>query len=103
MPIDTSLLKIEAMDVDADAKPISYEIINSTFKPLIDVGESINASNVFRMNPSTGELRTARSLVHFVDGVFRLNIKANNSDKQERFSNLTVQVNIVSKDVFDYN
>lgn len=95
VPIDTSLLKIEATDIDADAKPIIYEIINSTFKPLIDVGETVNASNVFRLNANNGELRTARSLVHFVDGMFRLNIRANNSDESGRDSNMTVQVLIV--------
>lgn len=95
VPIDTSLLKIEATDIDADAKPLIYEIINSTFKPQVDVGESVNASNVFRLNPNSGELRTARSLVHFVDGMFRLHIRANNSDVAQRDSNMTVQVRYV--------
>lgn len=93
VPIDTALLKIEAVDIDADAKPINYEIVNSTFKPLVDVGETVNASNVFRLNPTTGELRTARSLVHFVDGVFRLNVKANNSEEEDKDNNMTIQVN----------
>lgn len=92
VPVDTALIKLEATDADADAEPIVYEIINSTFKPLIELGEPDNATNVFRLNSNTGELRTARSLVHFVDGVFRLNVIANNSNITNRESHMTLQV-----------
>lgn len=92
VPVDTSLLKIEATDIDASAEPIQYEIVNSTFKPLIDLSHPDNATNVFRLIPDSGELRTARSLLHFVDGVFTLNVSANNSELVHRHSYMNVQV-----------
>lgn len=92
VPVDTTLLKLEATDVDAHASPIHYEIVNSTFKPLIDLGELDNGTNVFRLIPDSGELRTARSLLQFVDGMFKLNISANNSEMADKKSYMNIQV-----------
>jgi len=97
VPVDTSLLTLEAVDIDADSQPITYRLVNSTFFSLapsvIDtVPVSSNHSTVFRLDNETGELRTAGSMVGFVDGFFKLQVTANNSDVADREVNTSIKV-----------
>ncbi|KDR10809.1 Cadherin-23 [Zootermopsis nevadensis] len=93
VPVD----KKEANDIDSDAQPITYSLVNSTFFSLapsiIDtVPVSANHSAVFRLDNKTGELRTASSMVGFVDGFFELDVTANNSEFSGREVNTTVKI-----------
>lgn len=97
VPVDTSLLTLETFDVDSDSQPVTYRLVNSTFFSLapsiIDtVPVSANHSTVFRLENETGELRTAGSMVGFVDGFFELQVTANNSDVAGREVNATIKV-----------
>jgi len=97
VPVDTSLLTLEAADIDADSQPVTYRLVNSTFFSLapsvIDtVPVSSNHSTVFRLDNETGELRTAGSMVGFVDGFFKLQVTANNSDVPGREVNTSIKV-----------
>lgn len=53
---------------------------------------SANHGTVFRLDNETGELRTASSMVGFVDGFFELKVTANNSDVAGREVNTTIKV-----------
>lgn len=97
VPVDTSLLTLEAVDIDSDSQPITYRLANSTFFSLapsiIDtVPVSANHSTVFRLHNETGELRTASSMVGFVDGFFELQVTANNTEVAGREVNTTIKV-----------
>ncbi|PNF39070.1 hypothetical protein B7P43_G04343 [Cryptotermes secundus] len=97
VPVDTSLLTLEAVDIDSDSQPITYRLANSTFFSLapsvIDtVPVSANHSTVFRLNNETGELRTASSMVGFVDGFFELQVTANNTEVAGREVNTTIKI-----------
>ncbi|XP_044726882.1 cadherin-23 [Chrysoperla carnea] len=95
VPVDTSILNLEANDIDPDALPIQYDILMANFTPLIDFGDKLNASDVFRLDENTGDLRTVKSLVNYVDGVFTLIVRANNSILVDHYTNTTVQIYIV--------
>lgn len=60
-----------------------------TFKRIVF---RLNASDVFRLDENTGDLRTVKSLVNYVDGVFTLIVRANNSILVDHYTNTTVQV-----------
>lgn len=102
VPIDTSLLTLEAVDVDADSAPMRYSLAAASFHALpassgaagADLDEQ--ARGVFRLDAETGELRTAASMQQFVDGYFTLRVAATNTPDQEanntRRANATVKV-----------
>lgn len=97
VPVDTSLLTLEAVDIDSDSQPITYRLVNSTFFSLapsiIDtVPMPANHSTVFRLDNETGELRTASSMVGFVDGFFELQVTANNTEVPDREVNTTIKI-----------
>ncbi|PSN50227.1 hypothetical protein C0J52_07794 [Blattella germanica] len=97
VPVDTALLTLEAHDIDSEAKPIAYRLVNSTFFSLapsiIDtVPVPANLSMVFRLDNRTGELRTASSMVGFVDGFFELQVTANNTDIPGKEANTTIKI-----------
>ncbi|KAJ9597159.1 hypothetical protein L9F63_026952, partial [Diploptera punctata] len=97
VPVDTALLTMEAVDIDSDSKPITYKLVNTTFFSLapsvIDtMPVAANHSMVFRLDNRTGELRTASSMVAFVDGFFELQVSANNTDIPGRQANTTVKI-----------
>jgi hypothetical protein len=97
VPVDTSLLTLEVVDIDSDSQPITYSLVNSTFFSLapsiIDtVSVPANYSAVFRLDNRTGELRTASSMVGFVDGFFELEVTANNSEVSGKEVNTTIKV-----------
>jgi hypothetical protein len=97
VPVDTSLLTVEAADIDSDSQPITYRLVNSTFFSLapsiIDtVPVPANHSTVFRLDNKTGELRTASSMVGFVDGFFELQVTANNTEIPGKEANTTIKV-----------
>ena len=88
---------MEAIDTDSDSKPITYRLVNTTFFSLapsvIDtMPVAANHSMVFRLDNRTGELRTASSMVAFVDGFFELLVSANNTDMLGRDANTTIKV-----------
>lgn len=41
VPVDTSILNLEANDIDPDALPIQYDILMANFTPLIDFGDKL--------------------------------------------------------------
>jgi hypothetical protein len=97
VPADTSLLTLEAVDIDSDSLPMTYRLVNSTFFSLapsiIDtVPVPANHSTVFRLDNETGELRTASGMVAFVDGFFELQVTANNTEVVGREVNTTIKV-----------
>jgi hypothetical protein len=88
---------LETVDIDSDSLPITYRLVNSTFFSLapsiIDtVPVPANHSTVFRLDNETGELRTASSMVGFVDGFFELQVTANNTQVVGREVNSTIKV-----------
>ena len=104
VPIDTSLLTLEAVDADADSAPMRYWLASATFHPLAGPGaisgrQDEQAQGVFRLDTETGELRTAASMQQFVDGYFTLKVAAVNTPEPEvdksRRANATVKVFVV--------
>ncbi|XP_063220299.1 cadherin EGF LAG seven-pass G-type receptor 3 isoform X2 [Bacillus rossius redtenbacheri] len=97
VPVDTTLLTLEVVDKDSSALPVSYKLVNTTFFSLspsvIDtVLVPTNNSIVFQLDEQTGELRTAGSMLSFVDGYFEMKVTANNSDQPGREANTTVKI-----------
>ncbi|KAI5631942.1 cadherin domain-containing protein [Phthorimaea operculella] len=95
VPIDTNVATIKAIDKDPDALPIRYEIVNMTFESPIKSKSSSNISDVIMLNNETGELKIMRNLIHYADGIFRMVIRANNSNDPERYSDIFVEVVVV--------
>lgn len=84
VPIDTSLLFLEATDIDASSQTMIYNLVNTTFVSLAPstldvVSVQTDGNTTFRLDERTGELRTAGSMLAFVDGYFELLVNANNS------------------------
>ncbi|GLG95415.1 Cadherin-87A, partial [Gryllus bimaculatus] len=85
VPVDTSLLKLEAIDVDEDPAPIMYHLLNTTFYSLaVSVMDIVSVpadhEGAFQLNNITGDLHTAGSMLPYADGYFDLHIMANNTD-----------------------
>ncbi|KAJ1528348.1 hypothetical protein ONE63_006768 [Megalurothrips usitatus] len=107
VPVDTSLLTVEAEDADADSAPMRYWLAGATFHPLHGAALPLSPSpeqvqGVFRLDADTGELRTAAGMQQFVDGYFTLNVAATNipegnssSSSSSRRANATVKVFVV--------
>ncbi|KAG7299357.1 hypothetical protein JYU34_016291 [Plutella xylostella] len=94
VPIDTLIGKVKATDRDPEALPINYEIVNITFVSPIQK-EYKNISQVVVLNNMTGELRIMKNLMQYADGIFRLVIRANNSDDPDRYGDVLVEVVVV--------
>lgn len=105
VPIDTSLLTLEAVDADADSEAMRYWLAGASFHPLTtpashaaDLAPGLDelVQGVFRLDAETGELRTAASMQQFVDGYFTLRVAAANVHGPEanntRRANATVKV-----------
>ena len=93
VPIDTSLITLEAQDVDADALPINYNIGDVTFVSLVD--HSITKRSIpppLALNSKTGEIRTTGSLSSYADGYMEVPISANNSLVPGRETNVTLRI-----------
>lgn len=97
-PIDYPLLTAVAYDADSDAKPIFYQIVNTTFVPQFykrDNTTMDNVENLFIINNVTGEIRTGKSLADFVDGYFEIIVRANNSHLARRARHNKVKVYVI--------
>ncbi|PZC83942.1 hypothetical protein B5X24_HaOG206691 [Helicoverpa armigera] len=95
VPIDTLIATVKATDKDPDAKPIKYSIVNMTFESPIKGKSLNNISDVIVLNNVTGDLKIMKNLIHYADGIFRLVIRANNTEDLERFSDILVEVVVV--------
>lgn len=99
IPVDTHIVTVKAIDDDPDALKIDYSLKNVTFVPQYYVRDrskfSKNLTDLFSLNRETGELKTIKYLSSFVDGYFELIIKANNSDKENRFKENTIKIYVI--------
>lgn len=98
VPIDYPLVTVNAFDVDPDALPIFYQIVNTTFVPQFYKRDNATLGDVqdlFILNNATGEIRTGKSLADFVDGFFEIIIRANNSELVRRARHNKVKVYVI--------
>lgn len=98
VPIDYPLLTVTAFDLDPDALPIFYQIVNTTFVPQFYKRDNATLSDVqdiFILNNGTGEIRTGKSIADFVDGYFEIIIRANNSNSLRRVRHNKVKVYVI--------
>ncbi|KAK0090985.1 hypothetical protein PV326_003908 [Microctonus aethiopoides] len=93
VPIDTSLITLEAHDKDSDALPINYIMGKISFTSLAEPTMSKKEiPSYLSLNSKTGELRTTGSMSSFADGFMEIPITANNSQIPERATNVTLRV-----------
>ncbi|XP_034950821.1 cadherin EGF LAG seven-pass G-type receptor 1 isoform X2 [Chelonus insularis] len=93
VPIDTSLITIEAYDRDPDALPINYIMREVYFTSLAE--PSLSKKKIppyLTLNPKTGEIRTTGSMAGFADGFMEISITANNSKIPEKETNITLRI-----------
>ncbi|XP_045534163.1 cadherin-23 [Papilio machaon] len=95
VPVDTKIATVKATDKDPDALPIDYRIVNMNFESPIKCKSLNNLTDVMHLNNVTGELKIMKNLLHYADGIFRLVIRANNSQETNRFRDLLVEVVVV--------
>ncbi|XP_045446649.1 cadherin-23 [Melitaea cinxia] len=95
VPVDTVIATVKAIDKDPDALSIDYKIINMTFESPIKSKSSNNVTGVIVINNATGEMKIMKNLIHYADGIFRLTVRANNSNETGRYSDLHVEVVVV--------
>lgn len=98
VPIDYPLITVNAVDVDPDALPIFYQIVNTTFVPQFYKRDNASLGDVhdlFILNNATGEIRTGKSVADFVDGYFEIIIRANNSNSLRRVRHNKVKVFVI--------
>ncbi|KAL2722130.1 protocadherin-like wing polarity protein stan isoform X1 [Vespula maculifrons] len=93
VPIDTSLITLEAYDADSAALPINYYMSNVSFLSLVDPSMSswVTPSRL-SLNSQTGELRTIGSMSGYADGYMELVVTANNSAISGRETNITLRI-----------
>lgn len=97
IPPDTSLITLQAKDMDSDSPPMEYYIGSITFTRLGKYDNEINHMNntndkIFRMDVKTGELKTTNAMQKFTDGYFNIIVYANNTENPAKRSNVTVRV-----------
>ncbi|XP_017756092.1 PREDICTED: cadherin-23 [Eufriesea mexicana] len=93
VPIDTSLITLEAFDADSDALPINYSMGKASFTSLVDTSMSKREiPSHLSLNPQTGELRTTGSMSNYADGYMEIIISANNSVTPGRETNITLRI-----------
>lgn len=93
VPTDTSLITLEAQDVDADALPIKYSMGEVDFISLVD--QSMSKRSIpppLALNNQTGEIRTTGSLTLYADGYMEIPVSANNSIVPGRETNVTLRI-----------
>ncbi|XP_050342547.1 cadherin-23 [Nymphalis io] len=95
VPVDTVIATVKAIDKDPDALIIEYKIINMTFESPIKSKSSNNVTDVIVVNNVTGEIKIMKNLIHYADGIFRLIVRANNSNETQRYSDLYAEVVVV--------
>ncbi|XP_034183183.2 cadherin 74A [Osmia lignaria lignaria] len=93
VPIDTSLITLEAFDADSDALPINYSMGKASFTSLVDPSMSKREiPSHLTLNPQTGELRTSGSMSGYADGYMEIVVSANNSLTPGRETNITLRI-----------
>lgn len=93
VPIDTSLITLEAYDADSSAHPINYNMGKISFTSLVDPSMSQQEiPSYLSLNARTGELRTTGSMAGYADGFMEMTVSANNSVISERQMNITVRI-----------
>lgn len=98
IPVEYPLATVRAIDSDANATPLFYQIVNVTFVPQFykrDNGTVENVRDLFNLNNATAELRTAKSLADFVDGYFEILIRVNNVDQDRRVRHNRVRIFVI--------
>ncbi|KAL0099048.1 hypothetical protein PUN28_020237 [Cardiocondyla obscurior] len=93
VPIDTSLITLEADDADSSALPINYNMSKVSFTSLVD--PSMSQEKIppqLSLNARTGELRTTGSMAGFADGFMEMIVSANNSVTPGGETNITVRI-----------
>lgn len=98
IPVEYPLATVRAIDVDPNATPLFYQIVNVTFIPQFykrDNGTIDNVRDLFILNNSTAELRTAKSLADFVDGYFEILIRVNNIDQERRVRHNRLRIFVI--------
>ncbi|XP_014206917.1 cadherin-23 [Copidosoma floridanum] len=93
VPIDTSLITLEATDVDADALPINYNMGEVSFVSLVE--QTMSRGSIpppLALNNRTGEIRTTGSLSTYADGYMEVPVSANNSLVPSRDTNVTLRI-----------
>ncbi|XP_013185198.1 cadherin-87A [Amyelois transitella] len=95
VPIDTAIATVKATDKDPEALPIDYKIVNMSFESPIKSKSVNNITDVIILNNTTGELKIMKNLIHFADGVFRIIVRANNSQDLDRYGITLVEVVVV--------
>lgn len=93
VPIDTSLVTLEAMDEDSRAAPINYSMGKASFVSLVDPSKSKrDVSSHLTLNPTSGEIRTTGILSDYADGYLEIPVTANNSAEFGRLARSTLRV-----------
>ncbi|XP_057327404.1 cadherin-23 isoform X2 [Microplitis mediator] len=93
VPIDTSLITLEAYDEDSEALPINYAMGQVSFTSLAEPSMAKKKiPSYLALNPATGELRTTGSLAGFSDGFMEIPITANNSKIPGRDTKVTLRI-----------
>lgn len=98
VPIDSSLITVNAIDKDSDAGAMFYQLVNVTFVPQFykrDNSTIDGVKDIFILSNSTGEIRTAKSLADFVDGYFEILIRANNSELASRARHNKLKIYVI--------
>ncbi|CAG5042617.1 unnamed protein product [Parnassius apollo] len=98
VPVDTVVATVRAVDKDPDALSIDYRIVNMSFESPIKSKSLLllnNLTDVMVLDNVTGDLKIMKNLLHYADGIFRLVIRANNSQGADRYSDLMVEVVVV--------
>ncbi|XP_053602394.1 cadherin-87A [Plodia interpunctella] len=93
--VDTVIATVRATDLDPEAPPIDYKIMNMSFESPIKSKSMNNITDVIILNNTTGELKIMKNLIHFADGIFRVAVRANNSQELDRFGVVLVEVVVV--------
>jgi len=75
VPIDTLLLTLSASDLDSDAAPIIFQLESIKFSRF----GLVENKTYFSLDNSSGEIRTATSMIPFSEGFFTLSVSAMNS------------------------
>lgn len=97
VPADTLITTVQAIDVDPAAYPIHYSVSNISYVPQFYKRsvQPIRLTGLFTLHNRTGELKTLNLLSDYVDGYFLFKIRANNSDKMNRFRETTLKLFII--------
>lgn len=96
--IDELVLQTHAIDADPEALPIVYTLKDIMFVPQYyrrDNDTTGNLTTIFSLNNTTGDIRIAKSVAHFVDGYFELTVRANNSASAKRFTDNHIKIFVI--------